>query len=87
MWISVYDHKNKVIFSDEIELNDVFEVGGTKKRIPPRMRFEIWTVTLDESGTAGPGEWKETIQFHTSCSQPLFVGDEYGSLTLVGSTW
>ena len=46
------------------------------------MRFEIYTV----STSGGPDMWLETIQFHTSCSQPLFVGDEYGSLTLVGST-
>jgi len=26
------------------------------------------------------------VQFHTSCSQPLLVGDEFGSITLVGST-
>ena len=41
------------------------------------MTFEIY----DAEG----GVLLETVQFHTSCSQPLAVGDEFGSLVLFDS--
>ena len=32
------------------------------------------------------GELLQRIEFHTSCSQPLNLGDQFASLTLVGFT-
>ena len=30
------------------------------------------------------GNLLQTVKFHTSCSQPLFIGDQFGSLNMVG---
>jgi hypothetical protein len=45
-----------------------------------RLATNSWAYIYD--GTA----LVETVQFHTSCSQPLIRGDEYGSLKLLGFT-
>jgi len=76
-WIRVFNHKGELIFPDAsstgvVSIGEDFEVNGLKRRIPPRMTFEIYDV---EGRTL-----LEVVQFHTSCSQPLFVGDGFGSI-------
>jgi len=46
------------------------EISGPRNRIPSRLKSEIWS--MDD-----PPELVQTVQFHTSCSQPLFIGDEF----------
>ena len=80
VYIVVYDHhKDKrasTLFSGTVNLNGHFYVTGTKRRIPPRLRFHIFS----EEG----GELLQVVQFHTSCSQPLNSGDTFGSIMVLG---
>ncbi len=78
VFIEVFDHKGVVLFAGTVGLNDTFQVSGTKRLIPPRMRFLVY----DAEG----GSVLQTVQFHTSCSQPLNTGDSFGSIVLVGET-
>jgi hypothetical protein len=79
-FIVVRDHKNKIISEGFVPLNGVFSVSAAgNKRIPPRTNITIFDDDPDQDGTL-----LETIQFHTSCSQPLFAGDEFGSITVIG---
>jgi hypothetical protein len=49
-----------------------------QKWLPPVMFFEIWSV----GDATTESELLQTVQFHTSCSQPLNVGDEFGGIAL-----
>lgn len=74
--ILVYNHmkKNPVLLGEfSVEIGGFFSVNGLRKRIPPRMTFEIYN---------GEGDLVQTITFHTSCSQPLDAGDEFGAITV-----
>ncbi|WP_432470564.1 DUF7507 domain-containing protein [Amphritea sp. HPY] len=82
-YIIVEDHRGRTQFSGYVDLNDIFIVGGSKKRISPRHAFFIYD---EKPGGNTQGTLKETVQFHTSCSQDLFIGDEFGSLTVFDST-
>lgn len=69
-------NKNKPeLFSAVYNIGDFIEISGPKNRIPPRLKFEIWS--MDD-----PPELVQTVQFHTSCSQPLFIGDEFGAIVV-----
>ncbi|NNC43979.1 MAG: DUF11 domain-containing protein, partial [Acidimicrobiia bacterium] len=76
VWMVVRDHKGVVIFEGAVAIGESFTVEGTKNKIPPRMLFEMY----DTQG----GTKLETVRFHTSCSQPLFAGDQFGSITVAG---
>ena len=81
-YIVVFDHKKKnpnLIFEGEVSIGQKFDVTGTQNKIPPRMKFLIYTDNPDDGGVL-----LETVQFHTSCSQPLFGGDGFGSILLAG---
>ena len=74
--IEVYNHKKKnptMIDAFTVNIGETFDVTGSKQRIPPRLTFVIST-TDDEH--------LQTVQFHTSCSQPLNAGDEFGAITV-----
>jgi hypothetical protein len=51
-------------------------MADEQKFLPPTMFFEIY----DEAGET----LLQTVQFHTSCSQPLNVGDHFGPLVVYG---
>jgi len=76
-YIKVFgQNKNKpAVFSGTFEIGDFIEINGPRKRIPSRLKFEIWS--MDD-----PPELVQTVQFHTSCSQPLFIGDEFGAIVV-----
>ncbi len=74
--ILVYDHKKKrplLLGEFSVAIGDFFTVSGPRKRIPPRLTFEIYD---DEDDLV------QTITFHTSCSQPMDAGDEFGAITV-----
>ncbi len=78
--IRVYDHKKRrtELFNGTVNIGDSFEVTGEKIRkkwIPPKLIIEI------RDGLNGGGVLQE-IEFHTSCSQPLFVGDQFGGVAV-----
>jgi hypothetical protein len=62
------------------ELTALFTVvsGGEKadKWLPPTMMFKIYS----EDGMT----LLQTVQFHTSCSQPLDIGDQFGPIVVAG---
>jgi flagellar hook protein FlgE len=75
--IKVYDHKTKStepLNSFTLDWGETFDVKGPHNRIPPRLRFEIIDPDTDEVF--------QTVQFHTSCSQPLEALDEFGGITV-----
>jgi hypothetical protein len=85
-FIVVLDHRDRRIFppdgsEETVEVGDLLTISGTKRRIPPRIRFEIYDSF--ETWNTG-GDALEISQFHTSCSQPLFVGDGFGSILISG---
>ena len=75
--VKIYDHKKKdpkQLGSFTLEWGELFDVSGPHNRIPPRLKFEI----IDPK----TNEVFQTVQFHTSCSQPLDALDEFGGITV-----
>jgi len=75
--IKVYDHKKKnagSLGSFSVQRGELFSVRGEHNRIPPRLKFEIIDPDTDKIF--------QTVQFHTSCSQPLDALDEFGGITV-----
>lgn len=78
--IKVYDSKGIWMQTETgVNKDDTFVVIGQRAngKIGPRLTVEIW----DENGALF-----QTVMFHTSCSEPLFVGDEFGGISVVGFT-
>jgi hypothetical protein len=76
-YIKVFgQNKNKgALFTGTYSIGDLIEIEGPRRRIPSRLKFEIWSME-------GGGELVQTVQFHTSCSQPLSIGDEFGAIVV-----
>ena len=84
------DSKAKIYLNMVLDLVDVSVDGtfmfdsldATKQGVPdPKSRLSSNTYILVYDLD---GELLQTVKFHTSCSQPLFLGDQFGSLVLVG---
>jgi uncharacterized repeat protein (TIGR01451 family) len=76
-WIVVTDHKeSSQVFAGSVAPGASFWVSGPRKLISSSYWFRIYT--------APGGTLLQTINFHTSCSQPLYVGDEFGAITVLG---
>lgn len=74
--IKVYGHNKKnaqLLGTFEVPIGEIFSVSGPRKRIPPRLTFAIYN---------DAGALIQTVAFHTSCSQPLGAGDEFGAITV-----
>ena len=84
--IEVYGHKWKspelLGTFEEVEIDDFFSVKGPHKRIPPRLTFKIYDGETYDPETPETNELFQTVTFHTSCSQPLEAGDEFGAITV-----
>jgi hypothetical protein len=75
---------SKVYFSGIVDLDAPFDIDATNAgatRLDTNTLVKIYSVV-----DGGKGSLLQTVQFHTSCSQPLIYGDQYGSLELVGYT-
>jgi hypothetical protein len=75
--VRVYGHKKKspeLLLTKTLAWGETFDVVGPHNRIPPRLKFEIINPENDEI--------IQTVQFHTSCSQPLAALDEFGGITV-----
>jgi hypothetical protein len=76
--IKVFGHnkrKPKLLGTFDVSIGDLFSVSGPHKRIPARLVFAIYHP--DDLETA-----IQTITFHTSCSQPMDAGDEFGAISV-----
>lgn len=74
------DPKAKVWFDDVVELNDEFEIDAANAG-EDGLKSTTYVTVFNMNGDV-----LQTVSFHTSCSQPLRLGDQFGSLSLTGST-
>ena len=73
------NNKNKdALYAGTYAIGDRIVITGPRNRIPSRLKFEIRD-PADEDAIV------QTVQFHTSCSQPLFTGDEFGGITVLSA--
>ena len=83
VWIRASDKANpndgaaKVWHEDWVDLNGYFEIDAANGG-EPRLKAETHVHIYDAPG----GTLLQQIEFHTSCSQPLFIGNQFGSLVL-----
>ncbi|GGK84903.1 prealbumin-like fold domain-containing protein [Amphritea balenae] len=77
VYVEVYTHRGKLVLTTgALEEGDSFSYAGFKGGVSPRSRFLIYDYAT--------GDLIQTVQFHTSCSQPINLGDSYGLLTVSG---
>ena len=77
--------------------NDNNILGGTQAAANLTVTAQVGSTINIDAGNAGEdrmksntyvhiydpaNNWLQTVRFHTSCSQPLFPGDQFGSLIL-----
>jgi len=76
-YIVIYgQNKNKpALFAGTYDIGQLITISGPKERIPSRLKFEIYA--MDDLSTP-----VQTVQFHSSCSQPLYMSDEFGGITI-----
>jgi hypothetical protein len=71
------DNKARIFFDGEVALGGVFNVDAYATDLS-RLRAETRVFVYDLNGNL-----LQFVKFHTSCSQPLNLGDQFGSLELV----
>lgn len=74
------NEKTKIWFVGEVELGGTFYIDATEEG-QSRLKAETVVYIFDNSID---NNLLQSVRFHTSCSQPLNVGDQFGSLVLVG---
>ncbi len=75
------DKKLKVWFDGTVALGDSFDINadtgdGKKKK---KLGSKTFVLVLDADGNL-----LQHVEFHTSCSQPLNIGNQFGSVQLTG---
>lgn len=74
------DDRAKVWFSGTVNLDEQFDIDAQNAG-KDKLKAKTWVHIFDLDGNL-----LQTVKFHTSCSQPLFEGDEFGSVKVVGCT-
>jgi len=72
-----FHHKAKVLFDGVVALDETFDIDAHNAGAD-RLNANTYVSIFDLQGGL-----LQTIKFHTSCSQPLNIGDQFGSLVLV----
>jgi hypothetical protein len=67
-----------VFFAGSVPLNGSFTASAGQSTFPTNTYFYIYS--------AQGGTLLQSIGVHTSCSQPLFTGNQFGSVRLTGFT-
>ena len=62
-------------FEGSVALDDFFAIDATNAG-KEKLDANTWVLIYASQG----GDLLQTINFHTSCSQPLAVGDVFGSV-------
>lgn len=78
--VYLHDEQN-VVAGAELYIQD------PPKLVPPTTQIEIYSECATTGAAPAPEcatNLLQTIEFHTSCSQPLLTGDEYGGITIAG---
>jgi hypothetical protein len=71
----------RVWFEGSVVLDSTFDIDATLAG-ENKLTSTTYVHIFDTAG----GTLLQYIEFHTSCSQPLYEGDQFGSLVLVGFT-
>jgi uncharacterized repeat protein (TIGR01451 family) len=82
VWIVVYDKKDVAgvkVAEQSVQPGQSFWISGPSKLISSSYWFYIYT---SQDGTL-----LQRVNFHTSCSQPLNIGDEFGAITVLGGAY
>ena len=66
-----------IYFDDEVELGGTFTIDAANAG-EAKLRSKTFVLVSDLLGNL-----LQSVEFHTSCSQPLLLGDQYGSVQLV----
>ncbi len=74
------DTRAKTWFDGTVALNGTFGIDATNAGAN-RLKANTWVHIYALDGTL-----LQSVKFHTSCSQPLELGDQFGSLSLVDFT-
>jgi len=69
----------RVWFQGPVDLDSTFDIDATLAG-ENKLTNETYVHIFNQAG----GTLLQYIKFHTSCSQPLYEGDQFGSLVLVG---
>ena len=67
----------KVYFNGQVNLGETFVIDA-KLAGDSELRAETYVTIYDLNGNV-----LQSIKFHTSCSQPLALGDQFGAIELV----
>jgi hypothetical protein len=70
--------KTRIWFVGAVNLNETFYIDAAAEGLS-RLRSETTVFIFDNSTN---NNLLQSVQFHTSCSQPLNIGDQFGSLIL-----
>jgi len=73
------EKKARVWFEGTVLLNSSFDIDA-RNAGEGKLKANTWVLIYDRKG----GTLLQKVQIHTSCSQPLNVGDQFASLLLVG---
>ena len=68
----------RIYFDGVLEIDQTFEIDATMAG-DSKLKAKTFVYIMDLSGLI-----LQTIEFHTSCSQPLVLGDRFGGVQLVG---
>ena len=75
----------KIWFSGAVDLNETFIIDSLPFR--DELESKTFVYIFDGADVPQPSETLlQTVEFHTSCSQPLLLGDIFGAIQLVGFT-
>ena len=78
--VTMLHQEGRVYFDDIVGLNQPFEINGAglpSGKVPPNSHVRVFDLG---------GKLLQETYFHTSCSQPLEVGDQFGSVIITGFT-
>ena len=76
------DKKAKLWFEGNVVLDTTFDIDAANDGAS-KLKANTWVLIYSGPGRSG---LLQAVKFHTSCSQPLNLGDVFGSLELVGFT-
>ena len=70
--------RDRVYFDGPVDLDGTFTISAAAAG-EDKFKSATFVHFFDVDGT-----WLQSVEFHTSCSQPLAEGDRFGSIVLVG---
>lgn len=72
--------KTKIFFNDTVNLNEDFTVDSKENPQGGEFKGNTYLFVFDLEGNL-----IQFVGFHTSCSEPIRIGDQFGSIQIVGA--